>query len=318
MFKLEEGKHYVIAYEEDNAGNIPYVVFAENSREFEPADFGNGLTVSVDQGCVHYAKHEIDSFEGVSILPTGGTDGYLVKQVIALVDIQTPCIKVHDPRVGKAYEIASTLEYKLAALVSEELPSPVAFNGTVINMEQLQVDHDPTTSQSFQDTDFEQAMDQMAGGGGLSLTLSFLDEPGCVSLSKELYDYMNSGNGAVVTYVCGPGSEPELGGHGLDSNSIVNVIVYSYSDSNAYTISVSTSQKLMGNYTPISGGALLKRTESISASGTVVEDLGNHIHFKVLIDEHGSSPILAINTAPTVIRVGDKVECTIHNNAVEE
>lgn len=319
MFKLEEGIHYVIAYEENAAGNIPYVIFAENSREFEPVDFGNDLTVKVSEDCVLYAEHGITSLEG-SILPTGGTDGYLVKQVIALVDIQTPCIKIHDPRSDqdKAYGIANTLEYKLAALVSVEKPAPVAFNGNSIDMEQLQVDHDPTTQQNFQETEYEQAMDQMAGGGGMSLTFSFLDGVGCEKLSSELYNYMNSGNGSVVTYVCGPDSEPKLGGTGLDSNSIVNEIVYSYADSNSYTISVSAGPRLVGGFTSVTGVASLKKVESFSASGRVVEDLGNHIHFKVLFDGYGSSPILAINTAPTVIRVGDIVQGTIYNNAVEE
>lgn len=322
MFKLEEGIHYVIAYEQSTEGSIPYVVFAENSREFEPADFGNDTAVKVSEDCVLYAEHGITSLEG-SILPTGGTDGYLVKQVIALVDIQTPCIKIYDPRsaegaFGKAHEIATTLEYKLAALVSVDEPAPVAFNGSSINMEQIQVDHDPTTQQNFQETDFEQAMDQMAGGGGVSLTLSFLDQGGCEKLSSELYEYMNMGNGSVVTYVCGPDSAPKLGGVGFDSNSIINEIVYSYADSNSYTISVSAGPRLVGGFTSVTGGVLSKKVESFPSSGTVVEDLGNHIHFKVLLDGYGSSPILAINTAPMIIRVGDKVQCTIYNNAVEE
>lgn len=322
MFKLEEGVHYVIAYEESTDGSNPYVVFAENSREFEPADFGNDLEVKVSNDCVLYKEHGITSLEG-SILPTGGTDGYLVKQVIALIEVQTPCIKVYDPRssfgeFGKAYEIANTLEYKLAALVSVEEPAPIAFNGSLIDMEQLQVDHDPTTEQNFRDTDLERAMDKMSSGGGMSLTLSFLDDAGCEKLSSELYDYMNSGNGSVVTYVCSPDSEPQLGGSGLDSNSIVNEIVYSYADSNSYTISVSAGEKLIGNPVSVTGGALAKQVQNVSGSGVVVEDLGNHIHFKVLFDGHDSSPILAINTAPTVIRVGDKVQCTIYNNAIEQ
>lgn len=323
MYKLEEGRHYVIAYKE-GINSEPYVVFAENSREFEPANFGNNLKVLINEDCVFYKEHGITSLdEGVSILPTGGTDAYLVKQVIALVDIQTPCIKVHDPRsgegaFGKAYEIANLLEYKLAALVSEELPAPIAFNGSSIDMSQLQVDHDPTTRQDFQNTDLELAMDKMAGGGGITLTLACLDESGCERLSDELYNYMNSGNGSVVTYVCSPDSEPELGGYALDSNSIVNEIVYSYSDSNSYTISVSAGPRLIGGFSSIVGGALMKKTESFSRSGIVVEDLGNHIHFKVLFEGYGTSPILAINTATSVIRVGDKVECTIYNNTVEQ
>ena len=240
-----------------------------------------------------------------------------------MVDIQTPCIKIYDPRsaegtFGKAHEIATTLEYKLAALVSVDEPAPVAFNGSSINMEQIQVDHDPTTQQNFQETDFEQAMDQMVGGGGISLTLSFLDKGGCEKLSSELHDYMNAGNGSVVTYVCGPDSAPKLGGVGFDSNSIINEIVYSYADSNSYTISVSAGPRLVGGFTSVTGGVLSKKVESFPSSGTVVEDLGNHIHFKVLLDGYGSSPILAINTAPMIIRVGDKVQCTIYNNAVEE
>lgn len=313
VFRLKEGQHYIIVHEEDGTTSV---LFADNSRAFDPATFGTGVTAEVDRECAFYSS-EHSVLDNVSILPTGGTEGYLVKQIIALVDLQVPCIKVYDPRPEKALEIAEGMDYLLAALISYEPPAPIAFNGASIDMATMEKDHDPTTRQNFSDSPYELALDKMQGGG-LSVTLSFLDEAGCVAVSSSLFDYMNAGNGTVTTYVCGPNSTPVLGGYGMDSISVVNDIVYSYADSSSYTVSVSTGPRLLGDLGSISSGATMKTTENVPGTGKVIEDLGNNVHFKVLLDGCGASPMVAINTAPKVIRVGDRVQCTVHNNPVEQ
>lgn len=311
MYTLKAGDHYAIAYED----NEPSVVFASNARAFDPAEFGSNVTVQVDTNSA-FASGEILS--NVSILPTGGTDGYLVKQIIVLVNLQTPCINIYDPRPGKAMEIAEGLTYQLAALISVEEPAPIAFNGNIIDQTQGIRDHDPSTKQSFTDTDHERAMDTMDGGGGMAVTLSFLDEAGCAQLSTALFDYLNKGNGSVTTYICGPNACPKLGGMAGDSASVINDISYSYSDSNSYTISATSGPILLGGMSNLAGGVTAKTTENVPSTGIVIQDVGNHVHFKVALDGCGLAPLLAINTAPKVIRVGDRVSCTVHNNPIEQ
>jgi hypothetical protein len=311
MYTLKAGDHYAIAYADDK----PSVVFASNARAFDPAEFGSNVTVQVDNDSA-FASGE--TLSDVSVLPTGGTDGYLVKQVIVLVNLQTPCINIYDPRPGKALEIANELIYQLAPLVSVEPPAPIAFNGNIIDQSEGVADHDPTTQQDFTDTAYEAAIDTMDGGGGMAVTLAFLDENGCAQMSKMLFDYLNGGNGSVTTYVCGPNSSPQLGGYGGDSASVINDIVYSYSDSNSYTISATSGPILLGNMASLAGGPTTKTTENVPSTGTVIQDMGDHVNFKVRLDGCGLAPIIAINTAPKVIRVGDKVECTVYNNPVEQ
>lgn len=311
-YTLKAGDHYVIVYEE---GQDPRIVFASNSRSFDPAEFGSGVTVHVDTESA-FASGE--TLSNVSILPTGGTDGFLVKQVIVLVNLQTPCINIYDPRPGKALEIANGLTYQLGPLISVELPAPIAFNGSIIDQSEGIKDHDPTTQQDFTDTALEQAIDTMNGGGGMAVTLAFLDEDGCAKMSEALFNYLNGGNGSVTTYVCGPNSSPRLGGYAGDSASIINDILYSYSDSNSYTISATSGPMLLGNMASLAGGPTAKTTENVPSSGTVIQDMGDHVNFKVRLDGSGLPPIVAINVAPKVIRVGDKVECTIYNNPVEQ
>jgi hypothetical protein len=310
MYTLKAGDHYVISYQD----KTPYVVFASNSRAFEPATFGSNVSVKIDEDSIFGGQ----TLDGVSVLPTGGSDGYLVKQVIVLVNLQTPCINVYDPRPGKALEIAEGLTYQLCPLVSVELPAPVAFNGGIIDQTEGIVDHDPTTTQNLTDTAYENAIDTMNGGGGLAVTLSFLDENGCAEMSNKLFQHLNGGNGSVTTYVCGPNTTAELGGYGADSASIVNDIAYSYSDSNSYTVSVTTGPKLLGGLANITEGATTKTTENVPSTGRVIQDMGNHVQFKVLLDGCGLGPVVAINTAPKVIRVGDRVQCTVYNNPVEQ
>jgi hypothetical protein len=126
---------------------------------------------------------------------------------------------------------------------------------------------------------------------------------------------MNSGDGVISTYICGPESEPKLGGYGPDNSTVVNDITYSYSDSNSYTISVTTGPKIIGNLTQVDGGLTLKASENTQAQGTIIQDQGSNVWFKVRID--GYDDAYAINTSPNLLRVGDKVNVTIHNNPIE-
>lgn len=311
MYTLKAGEHYAVAYEENELS----IVFASNTRAFDPVEFGSGVTVKIGEDSAVISGETLSE---VSVLPTGGTDGYLVKQVIVLVNLETPCINIYDPRPGKALEIAEGLVYQLAPLISEEPPAPIAFNGSIIDQTEGVVDHDPSTQQDLTDTEYEQAIDAMDGGGGMAITLSFLDEVGCAQMSSTLFDYLNGSNGSVITYVCGPNADPKLGGSGGDSSSVINDITYSYSDSNSYTISATSGPRLLGNMSSLAGGPTAKTTENVPSTGMVIQDMGDHVHFKVALDGCGLPPLVAINTAPKVIRVGDKVQCTVYNNPVEQ
>ena len=310
MYTLKSGDHYIINFDGEN----PKIVFADNSRANDPALFGSGVSITVGEDST-FSPGEVLS--GVSALPTGGTDGYLVKQIIALLNIKTPCINIYDPTPNKALEIASTLEYDLAALVLIDEPAPVAISGSIIDQSAGIVDHDPTTTRALSETPYEVAVKSM-NGGGLAVTIPNLDESGCCNMSSTLQTHLNGGNGSVITYVCGPNSSPSIGGHGGDSASVINDIVYSYSDSNSYTVSVTTGPKLLGGLSNIVLGATSLKTENVPSTGTVIQDCGNHVHYKVRLDQCGIAPVTAINTAPSVIRVGDVVQCTLYNNAVEQ
>jgi hypothetical protein len=323
VYKLSEGEHYQIAVQDGDDGPDIRIVFAENKRRNDPKTFGNDVTFKVDPLCSFYRRANDDGNFTGTILPVGGTQAYLVSQVFCIVDLDIPSIVVYDPRVqeGKAKYIAENLTYNLAPLKSEEPPAPVAFcNGgaaQAVDMTELQKDNDPTEEpQNFEAAEYTKALQAMDHGGGISLTLGCLDEDQCKKLAETLYLYMSSGNSSVTTYVCSPDSEPILGGYdSRDQSSVVNEIVYSYQDSNSYTISVSTGPRLLGDFAQIAGGPTYKMTEEVSARGTITKDAADNAIFKVMIDGYGE--LLAINCSPNILRVGDKVQVTVHNNPVE-
>ena len=72
---------------------------------------------------------------------------------------------------------------------------------------------------------------------------------------------------------------------------------------------------MVGGLSTISAGPIMKQAEEVSARGTVIQDMGNHVYYKVRIDGFGDR--IAINCCYNVIRVGDKVQCSVHNNPVE-
>jgi hypothetical protein len=162
--KLKEGVNYAVAYEEED-GKQPYIVFARDVRTNDPAIYGDDVNYHIDPFCAA-AEHGIVGGTG-NILPISQTRGLLVEQIWVTVDLTTPAVVITDPK-GYALDIAQQLEYYLAAMVVEEKPAPIGFSngsGRLIDQSQDLRDHDPTTTQNFTDTDLEQAMDDMQGGG---------------------------------------------------------------------------------------------------------------------------------------------------------
>ena len=232
------------------------------------------------------------------------------------MDLDTPSISIHDPN-GDAYGLASSISYELMPIIVRDEPPPVAFNGELITQSDGIADNDPTSRQSsFTNTAMEQVLTHMDAGGGITLNLSFLNESECQGLSRTLHDYINSDSGTQTVYTCGPNCNPKLGAPA--TGGVINSISYQYTDSNSYIVSVTVGSRLVtdSNLAGISGGPYLKKVETVSCRGTVISDLGNHVHFKVRIDGVGEQT--AVNCQPEVLRVGDKVTCTLHNNPVEQ
>jgi len=323
LFKLERGKHYTIAHDEDNN---PYIVFAKDARVNEPKKYGENTKYKIsmygESGVLHAGE------EGVAtIFPLAENRGIMVTEIWATASLSTPSISVFDPEfndeenITKAITIAEELEYKITPLMMYEAPAPIVYNGDLLDQTEGVKDADPTTVQDFKTTALEQVMNELAiGGGGLELTLPFLNKEDDVDklkrLSSALYDHMNH-SGVETTHICGPNCGDLILGKEGTGGGVVNSITYSYTDSGSYTISVNEGSYILSNNLNGGGaeGPTIKATENFSARGTIIDSVGNGIHFKVRIDGYGER--IAINTCPSILRVGDVVSCSIHNNPVE-
>lgn len=322
IYKLEEGKHFVIIYSEPDLDGIkdPYILFGKDTSPNEPKNYGNDTVYMLNPFC-RLAQIEGTEKKVGTIIPCAENRGYLVEELWVMVNINSPSIAVYDPEYdpdakwSKAIDIATNLEYMITPIMLYDPPAPISFNGEEIDQVQGVVDKDPTTAQDFDATELELAMDVMDGGSGMTLSLSFItDIEKLNNVSEALYLFMNADSGIETTYICGPSANPRLGDAG-PSGGVINNITYSYTDSASYTISVNEGSRLIGNFSGSSGGPSMKATESVSARGTIIKDMGNHIYFKVKIDGFGDR--IAINTCPTILREGDIVSCSIHNNPVE-
>jgi len=318
--KLEEGRHYSIAYKGEGGKRQPYVVFAKDPRFGDPFAYGQNTIYSVNPRCEYARQNEISNEPRLgAILPFSKVEGFLVTEIWAEVELETSSISIYDPNGedNKALEIAFDLEYYLAAIVVAEPPNPAGYTGPSAEgdvIDQTPVaDTDPTTMDSnFDKTEMEIYMDEMQGGG-MALTWSFLTEDDVGPASKLLYNHMYS-SVTEKTYTCGPNCDPILGGYGT-GGGVVNAIRYSYSDNGSYTVSVTEGPTLVGQLTQIDGGPTQKMAETFNATGPIIAVAGDNIHFKVRLDGFGER--WAINTAATILRKGDVVSCTVHNNPVE-
>jgi len=321
IFGLEQGRHYVVNYDNIKEGGNPEIIFADNSRVTDPIETMEGglLHFFIDPSCTYAIDEDGEAIEEdiQVVLLTGPTQGIIVHQIFVAVELDTPSVVIYHPDGWnrKAREIADSFIYDVMPLISYDEPAPMAFNGSLIDQRGSIKDHDPTTAQNFSNTEHELVLDKIDAGGGMTLTLSFLNKAQCIVLSDTIYDYMNSGSGVEATYVCGPNCDAELGGSG-PNGGVVNSIVYSYQDSNSYTVSVNCGPVLVGGQlAQVDGGPALKIVESVTTKGTIIEDSGNNIYYKVSIDGIGDR--IAVNMIPAVLRVGDKVSVAVHNNPVE-
>jgi len=328
--KLEPGKHYAVSYEDIDGQKTPYVVFTKDIEVGDPFDYGKNQTYFVDPTCTYATEGDIreeDELIG-TIFPHTKIKGILVHDMWVTVDLETPAITIYDPGTpptdidaqegAKALEIAKVLEYYVAPIVIVEPPAPIAYAGPSTGgradlIDQVPAtDNDPTTAQDFSDTEMDTYMDEMQGGG-MAITWSFLDEDSVKGMTDMLYSHFQS-DVVETIYTCGPECNPALGGYG-ERDGVINAIRYNYTDSGSYTVSVTEGPRLVGNLAQIDGGPSMKMAENFSASGVIIDMVGDNIHFKLRIDGYGDR--WAVNMAPTILRTGDIVNCTVHNNPVE-
>lgn len=327
--KLSEGEHYTIVYDEtEDKFKIPYVVFADNGLYGDTAKFGTDVPITVIDGGV-LSRLGYKTGDIATVLPLGGVRGFIVDEIHAVVNLDIPSFEISDPR-GNAAAIASDLKCYLAPIVMAEPEAPIAFNGQIIDRTQDRFDSDPTTEEDLTETEFERACDIMAGAG-VNMEFSYLIpeyenpsaaegdltgvEEDLANLSLKVLEYMNDESGDLeTTYTCGPNSRPKLGD--VTPNGVINSITYSYNDKSSYTISVNAGSKLVGGFAELGQGLYYKQQESTTMRGTVMQNEGNHVVFKVRLGGYGD--VFAINTCKEIIREGDIVQCNIHNNPVGE
>lgn len=331
IFELEEGRHYTIQYVTEFGFKNPYVVFAKDARINEPKNFGqNSEYMFGNNSTTGYYKVG-DTGTG-TIFPVAENKGFLVTQIWALVTFETPCITIYDPPYNDAGDlgqnsslastIANELEYIIAPLIVNEQPPPIIYSkgygAEEVDQAVAQQDNDPTTEQDFENTPLEIIMEEMSGGKGFETTLPFFKDDD-IETMKDLAEnlfYMMDEDFVETTYVCGPNTEVRLGEVG-PGGGVVNSITYSYSDQGSYTISVNEGQKLLNNFSA-SGptGPSFKASESVNMRGTIIESIGNGIHFKVRVDGFGEK--FGLNMTSELLRDGDVVSCSIHNHPVED
>jgi hypothetical protein len=324
IYNLRAGEHYIEVYDEDTEENNTTIKlqFAKNTMINDKGTYGTGVFFYVDKYAndliqVLNAEFNDDNINYVAqgtLLPINSDgQGLLIKQVWLQVDLDTPCFVINDPK-GKADEIAKSLKVSISPIVIESLPPFIAMNGVIISQEDGIADNDPTTKQDFSSTAMEQANQNMIGRT-LSLNLaSLVSEKDVSNLSKSLFEILQEDSGISYTHTCGPTSSPRLGATG-PRGYIINTITYNYTDNGSYLITVVEGPLYFGDFIGMGGGIYNKQVEEVSAVGTIIQQYGNHIDYKVAVDGYGT--VIAINCYPGVLDIRDRVNVIIHNNAVE-
>jgi hypothetical protein len=326
LVKLNEGIHYVTLYKQNDGSDVdisnniepedylPCIQFANNLKYNDYASIGTGVDffIGADFTKLLGLFNDEPTARG-SILPLENKSGILVNQLWAQVLLDTSCFIINDP-AGNAKKIAEGLKVEVLALALHDEPAPIAMNGDLINQEDGIKDNNPTTIQNMTDTAMERAYADMSSGRTMSLNFASLTADQTETLSKKLYDLLRDDDGKVYTHTCGPTEEVEVGQKG-PNGGIINTIEYSYTDQGSYLINVTEGPENFGDFAGIDGGMYYKQTEEVTTKGTIIQDAGNHVDYKVRVDGYGN--LTAINGCAEVLAVNDRVSITMHNNAVE-
>ena len=319
VFKLNESIDYALLYDRNLGSSdssdpgIPCIQFANNLQYYDNAKIGTGVQFYINTED-YYLSSLFNGYIGYgSILASEHRGGILVESVWAQLILDTPCFVIVDPR-GNANKIAAELVVEVLPLILRDLPSPIAYNGTLVDQSDGISDNNPTTLQSFKDTALENVYNSMGSSRTLSLNFASLDEDATVRLSQKLHDLLLDDTGNIYTHTCPPTDSPQLGDKCINGG-IVNSIEYAYTDQGSYLITVIEGPEFFGDFAGIDGDIYYKRTEEVSVQGTIIQDLGNHVDYVVHVD--GIGPLKCINACATVLAKRDRVSVTIHNNAVE-
>ena len=323
---LDEGTDYAVSYEPENEERI-CVQFVDNSMFEDIIEYTSPVNYRVFPNCEFYNYNDPDgAFSSPNtagtgtILPRYNKTGILAQQVWAQVDLDIPSLVVIDP-YGSADEVAKGVILQMAPIIMKEEPAPIAIDGELLDLTEVfrSTDADPTTIQDFENTRYEQLISSMNGKQVIELNMSTLDETETQELSSRLKDIMESDRSKDIniSYVCGPACNPQIGGLG-NAGGIVNSVSYNYSDGGSYTITVNEGPYIVsGSLSGITGDYYNKATESLQkVEGRVIQDYGNNIIYKVLVDGIGIVEAI-LGTAAQIVKEGDKVSVTIHNVPVE-
>lgn len=321
IVKLEQGRHYAVKVE-GSRGILDKLKIGFADRTVYGFTglglFGDNKTVYFPWTSPLVRETGATKMTNVNILPLDDSRAVMVDRILVSVSVDSPSITINDPE-GNAETIAEDLSVRMSPIVINKPPAPVAYNGGSVNLADGVQDHDPTTTQNFSNTDYENKQEEMSEvSAGTSFSLTSLDEAEVVSLSNTLYDIYQKDEGVTTIYNCGPSLNPKniRLGDIAPAGGIINKIEYRYTDSNSYTITINEGSKVSSaKFGSLNGNIHTKKTEDVSATGTIIQDLGNGSKFKVMVDGIGQRT--ALNTCSEVIKSGDRVNVSIHNNPVE-
>ncbi len=238
--------------------------------------------------------------------------GWVVEKMWLEVIRNKPCIVVND-EAGNALAAAGKLNITAYPVFTSDNPAPIGTaegdTGVLFDQEEGFIDSNPTTLQEWTETsDF--ILEAKRIGNVVEVNLPFLEEGEVADAAAEIWKlYDESNNIQVKTFVCGPGTDVNLGDSYGDG--IINSIEYSYQDSSSYNVTITTGPKLE-RALGLSQSIFQLETEEVNTSGIITQIAGNGSTYTIHTPRFGSLP--AYNGTIEDFQVGDKVNITMHNH----
>jgi len=256
----------------------------------------NAVLFPLNEGQSAYALPIIDSFP----------------KIIVVYEWDNPSIQITDLRNEVTKENLEQVKVEFYPIIIKDKNAPqvltAAGGTTVLDPTEVIPDIDKDTVENFQETEYVRAT--QLEQGDISVVMPFVDEEGCKTIAKFIYDHQNE-IANDVTYTCSPDADPVLGER-IDGN-VINAIDYSYQDSSQYLISVKAGAVWQG-INSWNQSLYNMQTESVQEEGLVVSVDVDNIKCNVNLKHLGVME--CVNVSKEIIEKGDKVQVTVQNNPV--
>jgi len=323
---LSRGSEYIIIKESNSASLLFANYVSSDFNELYTGDLPlYERRINYEDGFYYYSARV-----GASLFPKGeGEKGIALDRVVIASTHNIGAISVKDSSGQLTASDLNSFNIKAAAIIIRDEPAPVVFAQGTSCKTLDQVPHFNHAKDAWI-TEVQEELESMESGD-IQITFPFFSEQELCSVASSILSIAKQGRVKLtdgysgyqeIILTCSPDAQPRLGQlvsagtiEGINFNTYVNEINYSYQDSSQYTLNVTLGSKWTGSAFGSGWSDSMNQVKvtNVTKEGIVVAAGGDNVTFAVSVGGLGVISCANTTSPGTIISDGDAVKVTINN-----